>query len=240
MAYKVFLLNDEKKVTIYKRRGSRSIKLAIDSGGALKVSIPTWVPYKAGLDFAKSKEEWINKHHSPKPLIANNQPVGKAHHILFAPEYNRDRPSASIKGSTIRISYPAKLDISDDAVQEAAQKASVRALRKQAESLLPQRLEMLANKHGFEYRNVTIKQLKSRWGSCDQNKDIVLNLYLMQVPWELIDYVLLHELTHTEVLRHGQDFWGLMEKILPNVKALKKKLREYKTVVHGLAEPTMA
>lgn len=240
MAYKEFLLSNDRKVKIYKRRGSRSIKLAIDSGGGLKVSIPYWVPYKTGLDFAKSKEAWIDKHHSPAPVLSHGQPIGKAHHIEFVPDSAIDKPRSSIKATSILIRYPSHMDTSEDEIQKAAQKASIKALRKQAETLLPQRLDALARQHGFEYRSVSVKQLKSRWGSCDQNKEIVLNLYLMQAPWDLIDYVILHELTHTKILRHGHEFWKEMERVRPEVKTLKKRLRDYKTIVHGLPEPSMA
>jgi predicted metal-dependent hydrolase len=74
--------------------------------------------------------------------------------------------------------------------------------------------------------------MKSRWGSCDQHRNIVLNLFLIQLPWEQIDYVLLHELTHTEVLRHGPDFWRAMERVLSDVKQLRKAVRSAQPRVH--------
>jgi hypothetical protein len=89
----------------------------------------------------------------------------------------------------------------------------------------------LAQKHGFEYSSVSVKRLKGRWGSCDQHQNIVLNLYLMQLPWELIDYVLLHELTHTRILRHGPDFWAAMQRVLPNVKAIRKEMKQHQPVL---------
>ncbi len=106
-------------------------------------------------------------------------------------------------------------------------------MRAQAEQLLPQRLEALASEHGFEYKDVAIKQLKSRWGSCDQQKHIVFNLFLMQLPWELIDYVILHELTHTRHLHHGPKFWGDMESILPRLKVYRRAMRSHQPVLLG-------
>jgi len=49
--------------------------------------------------------------------------------------------------------------------------------------LLPQRLQAFATQTGFSYRSVSVKQLKSRWGSCNTEKEITLNLFLMQLPW---------------------------------------------------------
>jgi len=80
---------------------------------------------------------------------------------------------------------------------------------------------------------VRIKRLSSRWGSCDSHQNIVLNLYLMQLPWECIDYVLLHELTHTQILRHGAPFWDAMGKLLPNLAAIRKQMRGYHPVLQS-------
>jgi predicted metal-dependent hydrolase len=92
-------------------------------------------------------------------------------------------------------------------------------------------LASLSEKYGFTYGRVSVRRLKGRWGSCDHQKNIVLNLFMMQLPWELIDYVLLHELTHTRILRHGPDFWRAMAEVAPNVKELRKSLKEHRPVM---------
>jgi predicted metal-dependent hydrolase len=62
----------------------------------------------------------------------------------------------------------------------------------------------------------------------------------MQLPWELIDYVLLHELVHTNVLRHGPDFWDALSEVLPEVKARKKALRNHRPVLVSPLSQLMA
>lgn len=238
MAFKTFNLDSETPITIYKRRGARYLRLSVTSAGQTKVTIPTWAPYKAGIEFAKSRYDWIKAQSSPKALLNPGQAIGKAHHLSFVPSASATSPSTRVNSTAITVTYPSYLNYSDDSVQQAAQSASIRALRLQAESLLPQRLEVLARKHDFSYQSVKIRQLKGRWGSCDHKKNIVLNLYLMQMPWNLIDYVLLHELTHTKILKHGPEFWASMETILPGVKDVKKQLRAYQPVVNG--SPAMA
>jgi predicted metal-dependent hydrolase len=94
--------------------------------------------------------------------------------------------------------------------------------------LLPIRLQQLSKKYDYQYASVSIKSLKSRWGSCDSNNNISLNLYLMELPWELIDYVLVHELNHTIAMHHGPDFWQKMEAKMPNSKLLRKQLKQYR------------
>jgi predicted metal-dependent hydrolase len=233
MAFKEFALTERTTVTIYKRKTSRNLRLSIAPGGQVKVSIPIWAPYSAGITFARSRLSWIESQQRPNSVLQPGQAIGKAHHLHFIANPSLVKPTSRIRTSEIMISYPSALSPDDPAVQKIAEAASYRALRTQAELLLPNRLASLAASHGFTYRGVSVKRLKSRWGSCDQHQNIVLNLFLMQLPWECIDYVLLHELVHTNVLRHGPDFWAELERVLPNVKRLRKEMRSQQPVLRG-------
>lgn len=239
MAFKTFMLGDQ-PITVYKRRSSRGLRLSVAATGQVRVSIPAWVPYKAGIEFARSRLSWIAKQQKQPMHLVDGQPVGKAHRLRFVAEGSKSKPASRVRANEIIISYPAGLSSQDPAVQHVAEKACIRALRAQAEALLPQRLRALSAKHDLPFESVSIKRLKGRWGSCDQNKNIVLNLFLLQLPWDLIDYVLLHELTHTKILRHGPDFWSFMQALLPDVKDRRKRMRDHQPIVHSSTEPLMA
>lgn len=185
------------------------------------------MPYKAGIAFAKSKQAWILEHHRPAAAITNGMAIGKFHHIYFKPSNEVVGVSTRTKGSELWVTYPEDYQQTDKAVQKAAKTIAMKALRNQSENLLPQRLRDLADKHNFEYKSVSVRQLKARWGSCDHNKEITLNLFLMMLPWDLIDYVLLHELTHTKALHHGPEFWTIFENALPGAKQKRKSLKNY-------------
>jgi len=98
---------------------------------------------------------------------------------------------------------------------------------------LPQRVQYLASKHGFSYKQIRVRKLTARWGSCSNNGVITLSYYLLQLPWNLIDYVILHELTHTRHLHHGPNFWTEFKKVLPSAKLLQKEIRSYKPQVQA-------
>lgn len=222
-------------VTLYKRRGNRSIKLSIAPSGEVRVSLPAWVPYKAGEQFVASRAEWIAANRRPPAEgLQQGQPIGKAHHLQFVPSAGAEKVTTRLRENQIEITYPESRTATDTAVQKAAKSASIRALRQEAEALLPQRLRQLAAQTGFSYRSVAVRQLKGRWGSCSAHKDITLNLFLMQLPWHLIDYVLVHELVHTKVLRHGPPFWQELEDHLSNAKQLRKEMRGHHPVLSGL------
>lgn len=89
------------------------------------------------------------------------------------------------------------------------------------------RLDVLAEKYGFTYNRVFIKNQKSRWGSCSSKNNINLNVKLVRLPAELMDYVILHELVHTKIKNHGKKFWAELDKLVGNAKARDKELKKY-------------
>ena len=220
-------------VKLYKRKGSRSIRLSVSSAGEVRVSLPYWLSYDAGAKFALSKVGWIQSQLQERntTLLKHGQPIGKSHHLYFVSDDQAMRVTTRIDGSEIRVTHPERLEASDSGLQKAAERAAVRALRNQAERLLPQRLRALADARGFTYKSVCVKQLTGRWGSCDTDRNIVLSLFLVQLPWHLIDYVLLHELTHTKALHHGPDFWQEFERHLPHAKQLRREIKQYRPAV---------
>ncbi len=217
-------------VRLYKRRGARAIKISI-SGDYVRVTLPTWLPYRAGLEFVRSKSDWIAAHKPPRTYLSDGQQVGKAHRLKFIQSDLSRAVSTRVTDTEIRVQHHHNVATNHDDVQSAARNACLKALRREADSLLPQRLAQLAGKHGFSYQSVRVRQLKSRWGSCSQQKRISLNIFLMQLPWRQIDYVLLHELTHTKHLHHGKPFWQHLESCLPDTKLIRRELKSFQPVI---------
>lgn len=99
--------------------------------------------------------------------------------------------------------------------------------REEAREKLGNRLSELAQKHNFQYNRVSIRNQKTRWGSCSSKDNISLNMKLLHLPEHLIDYILLHELVHTRVKNHSKSFWDELETVVPNARSIDKQLREY-------------
>jgi len=96
-----------------------------------------------------------------------------------------------------------------------------------AKTALIKRLSELAEAHGFSYGKVTVRNQKTKWGSCSYQNNISLNIQLTCLPQELIDYVLLHELVHTKIKNHSQQFWIELDKYVGNAKLLRSKLNQF-------------
>ena len=99
--------------------------------------------------------------------------------------------------------------------------------KEEARDKLGKRLSELAMEHKFQYNRVSIRSQRTRWGSCSSKNNISLNMKLLHLPNQLIDYILLHELVHTRVKNHSQDFWNELETVVPNARTVDKQLRDY-------------
>ncbi|MDR0795228.1 MAG: M48 family metallopeptidase [Tannerella sp.] len=132
----------------------------------------------------------------------------------------------SLKEGILHIACPEETDFNDDQVQQKLWSIFTKALRVEAMRVLPPRLATLASINGFQYSAVTVRNTKTRWGSCSSKKRISLSSSLMLLPEHLIDYVLLHELCHTLEMNHSVRFRALINKVTNGcADQLRKELK---------------
>jgi len=87
----------------------------------------------------------------------------------------------------------------------------------------------LAKIYNFKYARASIRNQKTKWGSCSAKNNISLNINLVGLPDQLRDYVILHELVHTGIKNHSKKFWTELDKYTAgSAKELSKKLRKYR------------
>lgn len=117
--------------------------------------------------------------------------------------------------------------------QEAEQKAlpkfskqEIKELANKALAYIPERVKYYAPIVGVNYTRITIRNQKTRWGSCSSKGGLNFNCLLMLTPPEVVDYVVVHELCHRKEMNHSKAFWAEVEKVLPDYKSAKRWLRE--------------
>lgn len=226
MAQKIINLDGIGEITIAKRRGARNIRVSVGANGKIRVGMPAWLPYQAGVEFARSHRSWILQRlaERPKVVLRNDMAIGKSFRLYFKITEGSSRTTTRLFANEIVVF--SHQPIESPSVQKAARGAIERALHKEAGVLLPQRLKQLAGRYGYSYRAVRVRKLTSRWGSCSSQQVISLSYLLIQLPWHLIDYVMVHELVHTEHMNHGPDFWEAFLAALPDAKARRKEIRK--------------
>jgi predicted metal-dependent hydrolase len=99
--------------------------------------------------------------------------------------------------------------------------------KKEARKSIKKRLRELARQNGFIYGKVSIRNQRTRWGSCSGKNCISLNMKLVVLPQDLFDYVIFHELVHTRIHNHSDRFWEELNKYVGDGKAKAKTLTEY-------------
>lgn len=203
---------------------ARHIKMRIGTDGRLVVSAPKLMPMFMIKQSVRLSRDSLSK---LRASVASNtyrsgDVVGKSHRLLFIAG---DRLATSTKGRTLTVYFPSNLTSDSPDVQDLARQAVITLLRKEAKIYLGERLKVLANRHGFQYTKVRYTHAATRWGSCSTAGTISLNIALMALPLELIDYVIIHELCHTRHMNHSNRFWEEVASFDPHYKLHRRQLK---------------
>jgi predicted metal-dependent hydrolase len=97
--------------------------------------------------------------------------------------------------------------------------------KKTALDLAKQRLEYFNKFYNFKYTKVSIRNQKTRWGSCSRRGTLVFNYKIALLPLEIADYIIVHELCHLGEFNHSRNFWTLVAQTIPNYKEIRRKLK---------------
>lgn len=104
--------------------------------------------------------------------------------------------------------------------------AQEKELRERAKSVLAQRTAYFARQIGVTYGKITVRDQKTRWGSCSQTGNLNFNFRLILAPLEVLDYVVVHELCHRRQMNHSTQFWQEVAQVLPDYRKRKAWLTE--------------
>ena len=116
-----------------------------------------------------------------------------------------------------------------EAVQEEGRftEVEIKKLQGLAKQVIPEKVAYYARLMGVTYGRVTIRKQRSRWGSCSREGNLNFNSLLMMVPPEVLDYVVVHELSHRLEMNHSVRFWAQVEKVIPDYRGPRKWLKEH-------------
>ncbi len=229
---KEILIPEIGSIKITKKRGVKRMILKVKPSEKVVMTVPYSVSFSSAENFINEKKDWIIRSLKKIAERENLKTVftpetvfsTKKHKLCFI---KSEKNHIKISPSKIKVFYTSRNMFESTGFQEYIRNGIIETLRNEAKNYLPERTDILAQKFGFKYEKVSVRNARTRWGSCSGKNNISLNIHLMRLPEYLSDYVILHELCHTIEKNHGKKFWTLLDRVTGNAKKLDKELNNY-------------
>lgn len=206
------------------RRRVKYLRLQINRHGEVKAIAPLRMAAAEIDQFIQQKKAWIARKQAEiaaaEHRVSERQAQWQPNELCLHGETYCCIVDPGLGGRAISVCRERKT-LSSSAVYDKSV-----LYQMYANEYLPKRLAQLALQHDFQYQRCTIRNQKTRWGSCSAKGNISLNWRLVQMPNWVCDYVLIHELAHTRHLNHSQAFWACVESAYGEATAAKQWLRE--------------
>ena len=242
MSIKQLNIEGAGEVTICKNRQATRFKITIRPEGTVRVTIPWLASFQSGEKFLSEHLQWIaqTKAKLAKRTIAPRLiQVGRIfstrnyHYEVLQADVSKLRIRYVEKEKCIFFEYPMNQPIESDELQTRLKATIENVLRFDAKQYLPARIAELAKKLGYTFEKVTIKNNKTNWGSCSNRKNINLNLHLMRLSDKLIDFIIVHELVHTQISNHGPGFRKAMLNHFQDATEMDLELKKKRTEIYS-------
>lgn len=202
---------------------ARRYVLRLSPTGAARVTVPRGGSFAEAHRFVVRSRIWLEQalqRQASRPAICRAWMVGTA--ILFRGEAV---PIEAVAGDKPAIRFGAEV-LSVPDVNKDLRPLIERYLRQLASCELPPRVSDLAAQHQVAVSRVSVRNQKSRWGSCSRRGTISLNWRLIQTPPHVRDYIILHELMHRRELNHSVRFWREVQKVCPDFELAERWLKQ--------------
>lgn len=219
------VLAGDPPINIVLRRSARAKRISLRISaldGRVTMTLPPRVPLRRGMDFARTREAWIREHvgapeRRPRAEIGAMLPVlGQARLI------RRGQVLRPVLGAGEIVLPPGG----------AAGPQIARLLQTEARRFLTQACARHAGKAGRRVAAITLRDTRSRWGSCSAEGRLMFSWRLILAPPEVFDYVAAHEVAHLVHMDHSPRFWAEVERLLPGHGAARDWLRQHGQTLH--------
>jgi predicted metal-dependent hydrolase len=215
-------------VVLVRNPRARRYILRVDPTGAVRVTLPARGSQAEAWNFVRRKIAWINER-IEQHLAQPQRPAmwGHGTELLFRGDLVQLAISANPSSKTVefadqRIDVPLEADV---------RRTVERQLWNLARRELTARTAQLATQHGLTVRRITIRNQRSRWGSCSRRGTVSLNWRLIQAPAYVRDYIILHELMHLREHNHSRRFWKQVETVCPDYMVAEKWLKQHRQLL---------
>jgi hypothetical protein len=212
----------EETIDFVRMKNARRYVLRVRPDGSLRVTIPRGGSRAEGVRFVGRHAGWIRRERARLRVNHGSGAWTEGTTILL-----HGQP---VLLSVIRTGVDSHATYGDRRLSVPSHAVDLRPfiehdLRLLAHAELVPKLHELAARHALTVGRVTIRNQRSRWGSCSRNGSIALNFRLVQMPSDVCEYVLLHELMHLTQQNHSVRFWRLVERACPDFREAERWLK---------------
>lgn len=219
-AVSTHVLAGEPPVEVILRRSARATRFSLRvsrSDGRVSLSLPVWAPEREALAFLRDREDWL-RHHletAPRPAVAR---IGAA-----VPVCGVARDVVAGTGRSARFS--------DGVIAVAPGPREGPRIKALLTALARERLSAAVTRHaerlGRGTGRLSLRDPRSRWGSCSSKGDLMFSWRLIMAPPEVLDYVAAHEVAHLAEMNHSARFWAVCERLCPEYRGHRTWLKAH-------------
>ncbi|GAA2232312.1 SprT family zinc-dependent metalloprotease [Kitasatospora cystarginea] len=203
----------------------RQVRLTVERDSTVSVTVPPGIGQLELVKLIRSRRRWLYGKLAERALLSNCRPpreyvsgegfpyLGRSHRLLVVETGSAD----------VRL-LRGRLEIRQDVLHDPPM-ALIAWYTRRGESWLPGRLSPWAKRLDVACEELRVRPLGYRWGSCSLRGRLNIHWATMQLPPDLIDYVLVHELAHLHVPDHSDRFWRLVQRAMPDFGARRDRLR---------------
>ncbi len=227
-------------IEITRRAYKRSMGLTLRMNGSIRVSAPMGLSIAKIRDFVESQDSWIETNLKKYESVRASYPqkelregeefpfLGVNYPLTFEAAGGSTRPCFKIQNGRLVCQVRKEMwHLFDPA---AAHPEMVSGLigfyKKKSRAILIDSVNAFSNRMGLAPTGLSFRAQKTRWGSCSSNGRISLNWKLIIAPLEVINYVVVHELSHLKYYDHSKSFWSLVSTQAPDFLERRKWLKE--------------
>lgn len=218
------ILQGDPPITVHLRRSARARRLSLRVSrldGRVTMTLPSRVPLREAQAFATEKQGWLARHlaeqvPSAVAIVGEEIPFRGVQHQIIP---------ASVRSPQI---LDGKLLVPErDPARTSSRVAAF--LKAQARDRLVAASDHYAAQLGRPYTRITLRDTRSRWGSCSSQGALMYSWRLIMAPPDVLSYVAAHEVAHLAEMNHSPRFWSIVDQLYPGYEAQKRWLRDHGT-----------
>jgi predicted metal-dependent hydrolase len=211
------------------RKRKKTISLRIINESEILVSAPYFTPTNEVNRFIKEKQNWINKtiQKYKKDSFKNKAKEYNTgeHFFYLGQSYPLEVFFEPFENEGV-VFWNNIFHLNTRGNRDLRKSCFVSWYKKKAHDFIRQRVDFFSRMLNLRYGNFKITSAQSRWGACSEDNNLTFSFRLIMAPPDIIDYVIVHELSHIKEKNHSPKFWKLVEVVIPEYKKYRRWLKD--------------